>query len=110
VAEARAGELAALAVRKYLDALCVYFWAATPLLQARARGPPPGAQRRWATRLPRHALPRRNGPETGQRPRARCRQRGGLPARQVHCARGRGTQASTLAAWSVTTCALRTAL
>ena len=37
VAEARAGELAALAVRKYLDALCVYFWAATPLLQARAR-------------------------------------------------------------------------
>ncbi|KAK9825002.1 hypothetical protein WJX81_008465 [Elliptochloris bilobata] len=34
VTEARAGELAALAVRKYLDALCVYFWAATPLLQA----------------------------------------------------------------------------
>lgn len=28
----RHGELAALAVRKYLDALCVYFWAATQLL------------------------------------------------------------------------------
>lgn len=35
IAEARACELAALAVRKYLDALCVFFWAATPLLQAR---------------------------------------------------------------------------
>lgn len=32
VNEARQGELAALAVRKYLDALCVYFWAATSLL------------------------------------------------------------------------------
>ena len=32
VEEARQGELAALAVRKYLDALCVYFWAATSLL------------------------------------------------------------------------------
>ena len=30
--EAREGELKALAVRKYLDALCVYFWAATSLL------------------------------------------------------------------------------
>jgi ATP-binding cassette subfamily C (CFTR/MRP) protein 10 len=30
--EARRGELQALAVRKYLDALCVYFWAATSLL------------------------------------------------------------------------------
>lgn len=30
--EARQGELKALAVRKYLDALCVYFWAATSLL------------------------------------------------------------------------------
>ncbi|BDA43676.1 probable multidrug resistance-associated protein 7 [Coccomyxa sp. Obi] len=29
---ARQGELAALAVRKYLDALCVYFWGATSLL------------------------------------------------------------------------------
>ena len=37
IAEARACELAALAVRKYLDALCVYFWAATPLLQASRR-------------------------------------------------------------------------
>lgn len=37
IAEARACELAALAVRKYLDALCVYFWAATPLLQASKR-------------------------------------------------------------------------
>ena len=32
MAEARNGELQALAVRKYLDALCVYFWAATPIL------------------------------------------------------------------------------
>ena len=32
VEQARAQELAALAVRKYLDALCVYFWAATNLL------------------------------------------------------------------------------
>ena len=30
--EAREGEVQALAVRKYLDALCVYFWAATSLL------------------------------------------------------------------------------
>ena len=29
---ARAGELQDLAVRKYLDALCVFFWAATSLL------------------------------------------------------------------------------
>ncbi len=29
---ARREELGALAVRKYLDALCVYFWAATSLL------------------------------------------------------------------------------
>jgi hypothetical protein len=28
----RRAELRALAVRKYLDALCVYFWAATQLL------------------------------------------------------------------------------
>ncbi len=28
----RHDELRALAVRKYLDALCVYFWAATQLL------------------------------------------------------------------------------
>lgn len=28
----RSDELRALAVRKYLDALCVYFWAATQLL------------------------------------------------------------------------------
>jgi ABC-type multidrug transport system fused ATPase/permease subunit len=32
VAKARHKELSALAVRKYLDALCVYFWAATQLL------------------------------------------------------------------------------
>ena len=32
VNEARRGEMQALAVRKYLDALCVYFWAATSLL------------------------------------------------------------------------------
>lgn len=32
VEEARQGELAALAVCKYLDAFCVYFWAATSLL------------------------------------------------------------------------------
>ncbi|DBA85738.1 TPA: hypothetical protein ACH3X1_005304 [Trebouxia sp. C0004] len=32
VNEARKGEMQALAVRKYLDALCVYFWAATSLL------------------------------------------------------------------------------
>eukprot|EP00891_Asterochloris_glomerata_P003413 jgi/Astpho2/3413/e_gw1.00054.14.1_t len=32
VNRARQGELEALAVRKYLDALCVYFWAATSLL------------------------------------------------------------------------------
>ena len=32
VNEARRGEVQALAVRKYLDALCVYFWAATSLL------------------------------------------------------------------------------
>ena len=32
VNRARQGELQALAVRKYLDALCVYFWAATSLL------------------------------------------------------------------------------
>lgn len=32
VNEARQGEVQALAVRKYLDALCVYFWAATSLL------------------------------------------------------------------------------
>ena len=32
VNEARTGEMKALAVRKYLDALCVYFWAATSLL------------------------------------------------------------------------------
>lgn len=31
-ATARHSELSALAVRKYLDALCVYFWAATSLL------------------------------------------------------------------------------
>ena len=30
--EARVGEVQALATRKYLDALCVYFWAATSLL------------------------------------------------------------------------------
>ena len=30
--EARQGELQALATRKYLDALCVYFWVATSLL------------------------------------------------------------------------------
>ena len=29
---ARTGELQALAVRKYLDALCVFFWAVTSLL------------------------------------------------------------------------------
>jgi hypothetical protein len=28
----RSAELSALALRKYLDALCVYFWAATQLL------------------------------------------------------------------------------
>lgn len=28
----RRSELSALALRKYLDALCVYFWAATQLL------------------------------------------------------------------------------
>lgn len=32
VAACRRGELRGLAVRKYLDALCVYFWAATQLL------------------------------------------------------------------------------
>jgi ATP-binding cassette subfamily C (CFTR/MRP) protein 10 len=32
VQETRQAEVAALAVRKYLDALCVYFWAATSLL------------------------------------------------------------------------------
>lgn len=32
MAKARHKELSALAVRKYLDALCVYFWAATQLL------------------------------------------------------------------------------
>ena len=32
VGAARREELSALAVRKYLDALCVYFWAATSLL------------------------------------------------------------------------------
>ncbi|KXZ50984.1 hypothetical protein GPECTOR_14g226 [Gonium pectorale] len=32
VASARCAELHSLAVRKYLDALCVYFWAATQLL------------------------------------------------------------------------------
>ena len=32
VNEARKGEVQSLAVRKYLDALCVYFWAATSLL------------------------------------------------------------------------------
>ncbi|PNH10985.1 ATP-binding cassette sub-family C member Sur [Tetrabaena socialis] len=32
VASARASELSGLAVRKYLDALCVFFWAATGLL------------------------------------------------------------------------------
>ena len=32
VAGARRFELSALAIRKYLDALCVYFWAATQLL------------------------------------------------------------------------------
>jgi hypothetical protein len=32
VDEARRGELRALSVRKYLDALCVYFWAVTSLL------------------------------------------------------------------------------
>ena len=32
VVDARSGEMAALATRKYLDALCVYFWAATSLL------------------------------------------------------------------------------
>ena len=32
VTTARRQELAALSVRKYLDALCVYFWAATSLL------------------------------------------------------------------------------
>ncbi|KAL4856242.1 ABC transporter C family member 13 [Chlorella vulgaris] len=32
VVKERLAELAALAVRKYLDALCVYFWAATSLL------------------------------------------------------------------------------
>lgn len=34
VNEARRGELQALAVRKYLDAMCVYFWAATPILMS----------------------------------------------------------------------------
>jgi hypothetical protein len=34
VEEPRARELQALAVRKYLDALCVYFWAATSLLMS----------------------------------------------------------------------------
>jgi len=34
VNEARNGELQALAVRKYLDALCVYFWAATPAVMS----------------------------------------------------------------------------
>lgn len=34
VGAARAGELRQLAARKYLDALCVYFWAATQLLFA----------------------------------------------------------------------------
>lgn len=32
VVVARSRELRGLAVRKYLDALCVYFWAATSLL------------------------------------------------------------------------------
>jgi ATP-binding cassette, subfamily C (CFTR/MRP), member 10 len=32
VEAARWGELRALSTRKYLDALCVYFWAATSLL------------------------------------------------------------------------------
>ena len=32
VAGARRSELSALAIRRYLDALCVYFWAATQLL------------------------------------------------------------------------------
>ena len=31
---ARHGELQALAARKYLDAMCVYFWAATPILMS----------------------------------------------------------------------------
>ena len=32
IKEAREGELQALSVEKYLDALCVYFWAATSIL------------------------------------------------------------------------------
>ncbi len=32
IREAREGELQALTVEKYLDALCVYFWAATSIL------------------------------------------------------------------------------
>ena len=32
IREAREGELQALSVEKYLDALCVYFWAATSIL------------------------------------------------------------------------------
>jgi ATP-binding cassette subfamily C (CFTR/MRP) protein 10 len=32
IEEARRDELGALAVRKYLDALCVFFWAATSLM------------------------------------------------------------------------------
>ena len=32
VAEIRAKELAALKARKYLDAVCVYLWATTPVL------------------------------------------------------------------------------
>jgi ATP-binding cassette subfamily C (CFTR/MRP) protein 10 len=34
VAAARAGELRQLGVRKYLDAFCVYCWAATTVLFA----------------------------------------------------------------------------
>jgi len=64
VAEARAGELAALAVRKYLDALCVYFWAATPLLQARARAAA-RVERCCAVQLPRHAPATMEGPGDG---------------------------------------------
>lgn len=32
IAELRSAEVQSLAARKYLDALCVFFWAATPVL------------------------------------------------------------------------------
>lgn len=34
IEEQRSNEMKALSARKYLDALCVYFWATTPVLVA----------------------------------------------------------------------------